>query len=97
MKQQWKEHMKRMDLKVKRSHLFTEGFGILPPRTSEEEEHIDAESNAAVIEVIDAGVAAYHPPDDEESKGGTKAPDAIREKFSRTYFEKKVGKKNNTL
>ena len=81
-----------MSLKVKRSTLLAVGFGILPLRASEEEDYKDEERNAAFVEVIDVDVAAYLPPDDEESEGSTEAPNTIKDTFSRTYFEKTIGK-----
>ena len=64
----------------------------MSPRTSEEEERTYEESKAAVIEVTDADVAVHLTSDDEEVERGTESPNAIRDKFSRTYLEKTVGK-----
>ena len=48
-----------MDLKVKRSTVFTVGFGMLRLRTFEEEEHADEDYDAVVFEAIDADVGAH--------------------------------------
>ena len=66
MKQQWKDHKQRMILRVKHITLLTMGFGILPPRDPEEEEHVDEERNAALFEVVEADFTAHLLPNDKE-------------------------------
>ena len=58
---------------------------------SEEEEHTDDDSDAAVFEVVDADATLHLHPDEEEADGCIEAPNAIRDALSQTYFEKMVG------
>ena len=50
-------------------------------------DHVGKGSSTTVFGLVDAEVTAHLLHDDEEVKGGIEVPNAIRDTFSRTYFE----------